>query len=160
MIHIKSQDAFHQYDEGGNPITTWDSKKCSWIINREYENERIDWWGKDNDFPGGCTLSQFVKDNPNWDKKPDISVTWYWENEESCVKAFGQPWTFQHPATCDSNYWKTMKYPYTANKNWEHLDYEEKEAISQLGKYCGFNKFAYRVTVRYNGKLIHDGPLS
>ena len=47
MIRIICQDGIHQYDNKGNAITTWDNKKCSWIVNPEYENEKIDWWGKE-----------------------------------------------------------------------------------------------------------------
>ena len=38
MIKIKSTDAYHQYDKEGRAITTWDHKKCSWIINSEVVN--------------------------------------------------------------------------------------------------------------------------
>lgn len=59
MLQIKYQDAFHQYDANYNPITTWDSEKCEWIVNPEYEDayyhNEIDWYGKDNDFPRGIT---------------------------------------------------------------------------------------------------------
>jgi hypothetical protein len=63
MIKIKYQDDIHQYDEDDRPITTWDNKKGFWIINSEYENEDIDWWGEDNDFPKGVKLNTLYEIN-------------------------------------------------------------------------------------------------
>ena len=76
MIYITSQDAYHQYDDNGNAITTWDTKKCAWIVEKEYENEKINWWGRDNDFPAGYTLSEYIQAFPNWNERPDITVKW------------------------------------------------------------------------------------
>ena len=159
MIQIVSQDGVNQYDDSGNAITTWNAKACNWIVNPEFEKEKIDWWGVDNDFPRGTTWGSFIANNPNWDKKPDIVVTWYWNDKESCIKTFGQPKTFQSPQNYNPRYWEDMKYPYSATKDWGYLDYSEEEAIIQCGKYCNFNKHAQRVTISYNGKILHDDIL-
>ena len=72
MIHITSQDGMHQYDECGNAITTWNDKCCNWIVNDEYvdayNNDEIDWWGRDNDFPRGCSMEYYIK---NFEKFSD-----------------------------------------------------------------------------------------
>lgn len=154
-IRITSQDGSHQYDGQGRAITTWDHKKCAWIVNEEFENESIDWWGNDNDFPGGCTLEQFKKDTPDWDNKPDISVSFYWNDKATCIRAFGSPHTFGASA----DYWDKQHYPYTHHKNWGYLDYKEDETVEALGKFCDFHKHASRVVVTYNSKVLHDGPL-
>jgi len=154
-IRIKSQDGSHQYDGEGRAITTWDHKKCAWIVNEEFENEKIDWWGNDNDFPGGCTLEQFEANTPDWDKKPDISVSWYWNDKATCLRAFGSPHTFG----ADFDYWEKQRYPYQHHKNWGYLDYKEDEVVEALGKFADHHRHASRVIVKYNGKVLHDGPL-
>lgn len=154
-IKITSQDGLHQYDEGGNAITTWDAKKCAWIVNQEFEEAEIDWWGEDNDFPGGYTLKEYLESNPNWDKNPDISVTWFWNTKETCIEVFGRPHTFGEAW----DYWDKKQYPYQASRSWGYLDYTPTEAIQQLGRYCSFNRRADRVVVTYNGKVIYDGKL-
>ena len=160
MIRIKSQDAIHQYDEEGRAITTWDSKKCSWIVNPEYENEQIDWWGDDNDFPAGETNAEFTKRNPKWDNNAVISVTWFWNTKEKCIRTFGQPSSFLPKGDPHiRDYWDIQTYPYTSTKQWEYLAYTEEEAIEHLGKYCGFNKTADKTIVRYNDKIIFEGKL-
>lgn len=160
MIKIKSQSGTNQFDKNGNAITTWDGKKCAWIVNEEYEHEEIDWYGKDSDFPAGYTLSEYEVQFPTWDKNPDISVTWYWNDKETCIKAFGQPHTFlglNHPNIF--NYWDIQIYPYSVNKSWGYLDYKKEEVVEQLGKYCDFHKFADRTVVSYNGEILFDGKL-
>jgi hypothetical protein len=76
MIKIVRQDGEHQYDELNRTITTWDHKKCAWIVNPEFDNDEIDWYGEDSDFPAGCTLKEYLLQYPNWDKMPNIKVTW------------------------------------------------------------------------------------
>lgn len=155
MIKIKSQDAVHQYDSEGNAITTWDAKKCNWIVNTQYENEDIDWYGEDSDFAAGTTLKSFIESNPNWDKNPDITVTWIWDTKEIYEKAFGHPSSFGGAY----NYYDTLSYPQSCVRSWGYLDYNEKEAIEQLGKYCGFHLKASKTIVRYNNKIIFEGKL-
>lgn len=155
MIKIESQSALHQYDSEGNAITTWHEKKCEWIVNEEYENEEIDWYGKDSDFPRGCTLAQFEESNPNWDKLPNIHVTWYWDTKEDAIRAFGRPHTFGQPGT----YWDTMSYPYTASRQWGYIDESEETTVERFGKYCDFHKHANRTVVTYNEKILYDGKL-
>jgi len=143
MIRITSQSATNQYDENGKEITTWDDKKCAWIVNKEFEREEIDWWGNNNDFPAGQTLAQFVANNPDWDKMPDIQVIWIWTKEE---------------------YWKAFKSNIdtaviSAKRTWGYLDYTEEQAIQELGRYADFHKFAGTVQVQYNNKLIFNGKL-
>ena len=160
MIRITSQGAEHQYDEDGRAITTWDHKKCNWIVNEEFENEEIDWYGKDSDFPAGCTMKEFLASNPDWDKNPDVTVTWYWDTKQSAIAAFGSPHTFLplgHPNS--SNYWDVQKYPYTAVKQWGYLSYDKDEALERLGKYCDFHKHADRTVVKYNEETLFDGKL-
>lgn len=155
MIIIKSQTAVHQYDDQGRIITTWDNKKCSWIVNTEFENEDIDWYGKDSDFPAGYTLAEYIEQNPNWDKMPNIIVTWTWNDKETCIRAFGQPHSFgERP-----DYWDKVKYPYTASKDWGYLDYSKETAIEQLGKYCNFHIHADKTIIKYNNEIIFEGKL-
>ena len=155
MIKIKSQSATNQYDEEENSITTWDYKKCSWIVNAEYDDEEINWWGENNDFPAGTTLERFIQDNPNWDKKPDVVVTWIWNTAESYEKAFGSPSSFGQSA----DYYQKQSYPMSCTRSWGYLDYGEKEAVDRLGKYCGFHEKADKTIVRYNHKIIFEGKL-
>lgn len=155
MIRIVSQSAQHQYDDKERAITTWDEKKCAWIVQTEFETEKIDWWGADNDFPGGYTLKEYVETNPNWDKNPDIVVTWYWHTKETCIKAFGLPHTFgQKP-----DYWDKQLYPYSATRQWGYIDEKKDNAVNNFGKYARFHEHADRVVVTYNGETLHDGVL-
>lgn len=156
MIRIKSQSSDHQYDAEGRAITTWDHKKCSWIVNPEFENEEIDWYGEDSDFPAGTTLARYIQDHPNWDKMPDIHVTWYWNDKATCIKAFGLPHTFGQ----QSDYWDKQRYPYSASRSWGDIDEPEKSTVERFGKYCSFHKDADRTVVQYNGKVLFDGKLS
>ena len=170
MIKIKSQCAFHQYDEEGRAITTWDDQKCSWIVNSEFENEKIDWYGEDNDFPAGETMAEFLKRNPNWDKIPDIVVTWEWD-KQGYLQQFGElPQRMRpdmeriahmisgserrHLYEIDPNF----KFPCKATRQWGYLEYTKEQAIQELGKYCGFNKFS-KTEVFYNGERIFEGKL-
>lgn len=146
MIRIVSQDGEHQYDTYGNAITTWDSKKCSWIVEPEYENDKIDWWGDDNDFPAGYTLAEYEEMFPNWREMPDIEVTWTWD-EEGYKKQFPD-WRKYH----------IPSFPNTCYRSWGHIEFSEQEAIERLGKYCNFNKFS-NTKVIYNGKEIFNGKL-
>ena len=118
MIKIKMQDANHQYDEQDRAITTWDSKKCTWIVNTEFENEKIDWWGQDNDFPRGCTLSDFIENNPDWDKKPDIVVTWTWNTKQSMMSGFRDS---------NSEWYNKHQFPYSESRDWDTLTTVKKK---------------------------------
>lgn len=153
MIRIVSQSAIHQYDENGRAITTWDSKKCSWIVNEEFENEDIDWWGEDNDFPAGTTLKEFLRNNPNWDKIPDISVTWTWETKEDMMKCLGRPTSIQ-----EIEWYAKEKFPNSTTRSWGYIDAPKETAVESFGKYCGFNKFS-NTKVSYNGEVIFEGKL-
>ena len=145
MIRIICQDGIHQYDNKGNAITTWDNKKCSWIVNPEYENEKIDWWGKDNDSPRGYTLEEFERNNPSWDKMPNIEVIWTWD-PEGYKKAFDDdPPKNNNSISC--------------NRYWGYLGYSEDEAIERLGRYYDFHKYAMNTRVIYNEKVIFNGKL-
>lgn len=155
MIRIVSQNSTHQLDSEGRAITTWDAKKCCWIVNPEFENEVIDWYGQDSDFPAGCTLADYIARNPNWDKMPDINVTWYWNTKEVCIAAFGLPHTFGEKG----DYWDKQIYPYTCSRNWGDIDESKETAAERFGKYCSFHTHADRVVVMYNGKVIFDGKL-
>jgi hypothetical protein len=155
MIRIVSTNGRHQYDTQGRAITTWDEKKCTWIINSDFEHAEIDWWGEDNDFPAGETLAAFEKRNPDWNKIPDITATWYWNTKESCIKAFGFPRSFGQPA----DYWDKQHYPYSATRAWGYIDEKEETTVERFGKYCDFHRHADRVVVTYNGKVLHDGIL-
>lgn len=150
MIKIRSQDRCHQYDESDNIITTWDKKKCSWIINPEYENSEIDWWGEDNDFPQGIALADFIKDNPNWNKLPDIIVIWTWNTKEGMMKALKDN---------DSSWYNKQRFPYSESRSWGYLEYTKEEAIEQLGKYCDFYKHADNTKIIYNQETIFNGKL-
>lgn len=147
MIRIISQDGCHQYDEDYNEITTWDDKKCAWIVNPEYENEEIDWWGEDNDFPAGYTLAEYERNYPDWNSRPDIDVIWTWD-EDGYKKAF--PDWRRHPIP---------SFPETYCRSWGYLDISEEEAINRLGRHCRFNQYAISTKVTYNGKIIYDGKL-
>jgi len=153
MIHIKSADAIHQYDEQGRAITTWDDKKCAWIVNPEFENQEIDWWGNDNDFPAGKTLKDFISSNPTWDKKPDITVKWTWKTKHDMIACLGAPTSIPEREWYD----KTI-FPFSDSRSWGHLEYNKEEAIMYLGKYCGFNKNSTTV-VTYNNEVIFEGIL-
>lgn len=155
MIRIASQSGSHQYDQDGRAITEWNEKACSWIVLPEFENEKIDWYGQDSDFPAGTTRKQLNIDSPGWETNPVIAVTWYWNDKGTAIKAFGQPNTFgERP-----DYWKKQQYPYTCRRSWEYLNYKPDEAIKSLGTYCNFNRYADRTVVIYNGEIIHDGKL-
>lgn len=161
MIHITSQDALHQYDEDGNAITTWHGKKCAWIVNPEYEKEEINWWGEDNDFARAYqSIKDFERENPNWNKMPDIEVTWFWNTKSSAIAAFGQPSSFlpYHHKNI-SNYWDIQEYPYTATRKWGYIDESKETTIERFGKYCDFYKKADRVIVKYNDEILFDGKL-
>lgn len=155
MIRITNQSGTNQYDSQGNAITSWDDKKGAWIVNPEYENEEINWWGSDNDFPAGYTLKEYEASHPGWERLPDISVTWFWDTKLACVKAFGSPYSFG----ADRDYWDKIRYPYTCTRSWGDLDFSKGQAVNALGTYCSFHKHADRVIVRYNGETLHDGKL-
>ena len=155
MIKIKSQDARHQYDEEGYAITTWDAKKCTWIVEPEFENERIDWYGKDSDFPSGCTLKEFEAENPNWDKVPDIIVTWTWNTKENMQKGFGRPNSVQ-----ESQWYDNTQFPYSGNRSWGYINVPKETTVERFGKFCDFHKYADNVRVLYNGEEIFNGVLN
>jgi hypothetical protein len=171
MIHIKSQDGSHQYDDKGNSITTWDAKKCTWIVNKEYENENIDWYGEDSDFPAGMTLKQYKENHPYWDKLPDITVIWSWKNREAYYNQFQeypqkQTEMYQKLGhlfqACDMRHAyeedKNFKFPYIVSRSWGYLDYTKEQAMEYLACYCDFNKFS-TTKVIYNGEIIFKGKL-
>jgi hypothetical protein len=152
MIAIKYQTADGQYDENDQQITQWDDKKCAWIVLPAYENEQIDWWGADNDFPGGYTLADYIKVHPNWDKMPDIRVTWYWNTKENYIKQFGLPHTFGE----GPNYYDNMTFPKSLSRQWGDIDCPKEEAVKRFSNYCHWNEHADRVVVEYNGEVIFD----
>ena len=144
-IRIEHQDGTHQYDKDYNPITTWNPKYCEWIINKEYENDEIDWQEDENgitEFPRGVTMAYAKESQPNADNYPVIQATWIWD-EAGYMKQFGQ--------MPEGN----LAY----SKTWEYLDYSEDVAIESLGRYCGFNKHASRTVIKYNDKVIFDDKL-
>jgi hypothetical protein len=146
-ITIVSQDGEHQYDENGRAITSWNEKYCSWIINPEYETEIIDWQDDMNGiskFPRGCTKAHYLELFPGADNYPDIEVTWHW-NEEGYEKAFNEKPKPGEILRC--------------TRDWGYINVNEKDAIKRFGHYCDFNKYAYRVIVKYNKKTIFDGKL-
>lgn len=151
MIRIMSQSATHQFDEDSRAITTWDGKKCSWIVNEEFENDHIDWWGDDNDFPRGCTLAEFLVQHPDWDKNPDIVATWTWNTKESYRKFGGHPSSFG----AASDYYDKLTYPFLVSREWGYLDYDKEEAI-HLASYCDFDKKSDHVKLVYNGEVLID----
>lgn len=160
MIHISSQSGTNQYDQNGRAVTYWDAKKCSWIVYPEFEKEEIDWYGSDSDFPAGYTIAEYELNHPGWKKMPDITVNWYWNTKETCIKTFGLPSKFLK--TSDPHYfdfWDIQTYPYTAKKYWGDIDEPKESAVARFGKYCDFNKNADKVIVLYNGTVIHDGIL-
>lgn len=155
MIKITSQDSLHQCDIDGNKITTWDEYRCCWIVNKEYENDTIDWFGKDGDFPAGSTLAQFEEQNPKYAENPCIETEFYWASKEEAILQFGYPDTFGAP----ENYWDKIKYPYSCFRSWNHMDTKKENVVETFGKYCDFNKHATRVVIKYNNELLFDGVL-
>ena len=149
-------DGVHQYDSKGRAITTWDKKKCSWIVNPEFEDDNIDWYGEHSDFPAGYTLKEYKENFPDWDKKPDIVVTWTWKDKASAIAAFGQPHTFGE----SSDYWDKKEFPMTATREWGYIDEPEETTVERFGKYCNWHIHASNVRVLYNGKEIFNGKLS
>jgi len=146
MIQIKRQDAYHQYDEEGRAITTWDAKKCVWIVNEEFENDQIDWWGNDNDFPGGYRLKDFIEANPDWEKIPDITATWYWADKDDLTLAFH-----------DRTWALDQKYPYSHSKSWGYIECTKEAAVDRFATHCDWNRHASRVVITYNGEVLFDG---
>lgn len=153
MIQIKCQSGTNQYDEEGNAITYWDDKKCAWIVLPEYEQESINWYGKNSDFPAGCTLKEYEKTHPNWKSIPNIAVTWFWNTKETAQKTFGQPHTFGE----SFDYWDRQQYPYTCHRDWGYIECTKENAVKEFATYCGFQNYADRVIVTYNGETILDG---
>jgi hypothetical protein len=147
-IFIDYQTGTGQYDTEGRQITEWSDKYCAWIVLPEYEeaynNGEIDWWGEDNDFPAGETLTELKKEYPNADEWPTIIVTWYWE-PEGYLKQFKV-----NPSS---------KEVLTYSNSWGYLNYTKEQAIKLCGTYCRFNKYATRVNIKYNNEIIFDGKL-
>lgn len=144
-IVISYMDGEHQYDIEGNAITTWNSKYCNWVINKDYENSEIDWVEDENgitEFPRGFTEKSLRELYPNAENFPEITVTWFWKRE-GFEKFFKEKLDEE-----ESNY----------TEEWSYLDYNEGEAL-ELGKYCNFNEEAYRTVIKYNNKIIFDGKL-
>lgn len=144
MIKISYTTARGQYDKEGNEICYWDKKRCSWIVHKayltEYENNQIDWWGNDNDFPMGTTKQRYdsmFKGNNNY---PDIYLRVEFTQEEF-KKGFPRE---DH-----------RKYPngYSYTRHWEHINYTFEEA-KKIIDYLTCNKFAHHITVTWlkNGK--------
>ena len=155
MIRIKSQSGTNQYDDSGRAITEWHGKKGAWIVLPEFEKENIDWYGTDSDFPGGYTLKEYEDQHPNWEKLPDISVAWYWNDKETCIKAFGLPHTFGEK----SNFWDKQLYPYHGIRSWGDIDAKKEDVVKRFGTYCSFHLHADRVIVKYNSEVLLDGKL-
>ena len=151
-IRITSQDGVHQYDGDGNAITTWNKKKCNWIVNKEFENSQIDWCGEDNDFPGGYTESEYERNYPNWRRVPDIKVAWYWNTKESYKNAFGHPSTFGQSAY----YYDKLSYPIVCVREWGDIDEPKETVIGRFKDYAGFYQKCDRVIVYYNDEVLLD----
>lgn len=154
MIKIKSTDVYHQYDKEGRAITTWDHKKCSWIINSEFEDEEIDFWGKDNDFPAACKLADYIEENTNWEKLPNITVTWIWNTKDALMLSCGRP-----TSTSEWEWYNKAKFPFTDSRSWGYLNYTKEEAIEHLGCYCDFYKGADNTKITYDDEILFDGKL-
>lgn len=152
MVKINRQDACHQYDEEGRAITTWDEKKCSWIVEPEFEDEEIDWYGKDSDFPAGCTLKEYISIHPNWDKTPDIKVEWTWNTKETCINALGSYHEFK-------KWYDNNVYPFTHSKCWGYINEPKETATERFGKYCDYHKHADNIRVLYNEEEIFNGKI-
>lgn len=142
-IVITSQDSEHQYDKLGRAITTWNEKCCSWVIEKEFEDDEIN-WQKDEigitEFPRGIRQRDIDPEVYNY---PDIEVTWTWD-EDGFMKKFGERM-------------KSGEESYT--RTWGYLKLEKDEAINRLGHYCDFNKEAIKTEVKYNGEVIFSGKL-
>lgn len=145
MIKITSQSSSGQYDEEGNQITEWNPKLCEWVVlpkyKADYDNNNIDWWGKDNDFPAGATIEYFNTEYPNWESRPVISICMYF-NPEGCKKAF--------PDENQSKYKNGFNY----GRTWEYLDYSFKDALN-VKSYLQADKFAEQIRIVWEG--IEEG---
>lgn len=149
-INITRQSANHQYDEDGRAITTWDDKKCEWIIEPEFENCHINWYGKDNDFPRGISLREYETLYPDHKSNPEIDITWRYDNIEGLVSTFG-----------DRRYWEenVKTYPYFVHKNWDYYSKKQYPSLNSIiknpifYKYCDFHKGADSIEVKYNDEV-------
>jgi hypothetical protein len=151
MIRIKSQDALHQYDGIGRAITTWDGDRCAWIVNKEFEDAEIDWYGANSDFPGGMTLKEYDELYPDFANNPNITITWKYESINALVKTFG-----------DRRYWEqnVKTFPYLITRNWNYFsrkDVPTFEAVLTHGSngfhgYAGFDKGADGIFVQYDNE--------
>lgn len=166
IITIVKQDSQHQYDIEGRTITTWNDKYCSWIINPEFESCLISWQDDENgisEFPRGCTMAEYLKDNPDADNKPDIKVTWFYKNREDYLKTIGynreDEWKRFLEKTKHADPTLGRENNLTIERSWGYLSYSPEEAINRLGRYAGFNKLASKVKVVYNNKVIFDKEL-
>lgn len=140
---IEYQDNIHQYDSYGNPVTTWNEKYCEWIINEGYESDDIDWQPDSNgitEFPRGVTMADAKKSQPNADNYPVIQVTWEWD-ESGYIREFHEK--PRHPSLM------------SVTRTWEYLDYTE-EMAKKIASYCGWDKTAKKVVIKYNNKIIYD----
>lgn len=155
MIHIKRQDGIHQYDEYGNAITTRNDKCCNWIVNEEYveayNNDEIDWWGEDNDFPRGCSMEYQIANFGDPYALPDISLEMTWETEDD----------YRKMGATDHFEYSSYSYPLTIYRHWGYLNYSEKEAIESLvtnpqSYYHSIAKGSTRCKLTYNGKIIYE----
>ena len=156
MIRIKYQDSEHQYDQDNNPVTTWHEKCCEWIVNNEYiedyENDNIDWWGKDNDFPRGISMERFIEKYGDPNKRPDISLEVYWNNESDWRK-----FTMDRFSSWNPNKDGIV----SIFRSWGYLDYTKEKAISRLvtdkeSYYHTICKFASGCKLLYNNEVIYE----
>ena len=160
MIRIKSQDAVHQYDESGTAITTWCEKRCNWIVNKEFEDADIDWYGEDSDYPAGVTAAQHEENNPEWRTYPNISMKYTCNNVRSYSKA-----TNMIPEIMEKRYGSTV-YPVNWTRSWGYYPRVEissiNEAILRFWSYCDWGKNADSVSITYDDEtmeLKRDGVM-
>ena len=146
MIQISAQDGMHQYDKRGRAITTWDDKKCNWIVNEQFADEEINWWGEDNDYPQGYTLAEFIVSHPDWESLPDIKVTWRWDTKESYKKSFGRD------TNCND-----LVFPQFHTRKWGYMNYTISEAVDLGKRYCGFARLADWTEISFNGESVWCG---
>lgn len=142
MIKIVLQTGSGLYDDTGRQIAHWDDIRCSWIVNKPYNNARIDW----GESPGALTKAEHNKLYPRWKRLPSITVHWFYDSIEQVVETYGE-----------ISYWKN-KYgqnferftsPYVVSRNWNHLDYSLERAKS-LGSYSNFDKSCSKIVLIYN----------
>lgn len=97
--------------------------------------------------------NNYVENNPNWDKMPDIRVTWTWNTKEQYEKMGGHPRSFGQ----SHDYYDKLAYPQICTRDWGYIDCPKEEAVKRFADYAGFHKYADNVKVFYNGEKLFDG---